>query len=275
MSQDPGTKTEIAENDMREKTSAEILLQLTEKTKHIREYLLQSVLGQNHAVNTFVSGCFQAELMAFTDKERVRPRATFLFAGPPGVGKTYLAQKAAEALELPFRRFDMSEFGDSQALSLPEEFLDGSKKAIRRNKLITGVLYYSKDMETFATGLKRIKDLCDESGCKVEFRMEQEDFVVIFYRNLRDEWNKQSGLNENASDGYSSELPRDYQETTKTTAMRIKDIMREEPTVSAAEIAKKIGLTLSGVQYHIKRMKASGEIKRDGADFGGTWIVVE
>lgn len=55
--------------------------------------------------------------MAFTDKNRVRPRATFLFAGPPGVGKTYLAQKAAEALELPFRRFDMSEFGDSQALT--------------------------------------------------------------------------------------------------------------------------------------------------------------
>lgn len=30
------TKTEIAENDMKEKTPAEILLQLTEKTKHIR-----------------------------------------------------------------------------------------------------------------------------------------------------------------------------------------------------------------------------------------------
>lgn len=112
-----GTKTGIAKNDMREKTPAEILLQLTEKTKHIREYLLQSVFGQNHAVNTFVSGCFQAELMAYTDKNRVRPRATFLFAGPPGVGKTYLAQKAAEALDLPFRRFDMSEFGDNQALT--------------------------------------------------------------------------------------------------------------------------------------------------------------
>lgn len=78
---------------------------------------MQSVLGQNHAVNTFVSGYFQAELMALTDKKRVRPRATFLFAGPPGVGKTYLAQKASEALELPFRCFDMSEFGDSQALT--------------------------------------------------------------------------------------------------------------------------------------------------------------
>ncbi len=157
----------------------------------------------------------------------------------------------------------------------PEEFLDGSKKAIRRNKLITGVLYYSKDMETFATGLKRIKDLCDGSGCKVEFRMEQDDFVVVFYRNLRDEWSKQSGSIKNGPDVHGSEQPGDYQETTKTTAMRIKDIMREEPTVSAAGIAKKIGLSLSGVQYHIKRLKASGEIRREGADFGGVWIVVE
>ena len=43
----------------------------------------------------------------------------------------------------------------------PEEYLDGNKKPIRRNRKITGVLYYSKDMETFVTGLKRIKDLCD------------------------------------------------------------------------------------------------------------------
>jgi len=74
----------------------------------------------------------------------------------------------------------------------PEEFFDGNKKAIRRNKLITGVLYYSKDMETFATGLKRIKDLCDAVGCKVEFRTEKDDFVVVFYRNLREIWEEES-----------------------------------------------------------------------------------
>lgn len=78
----------------------------------------------------------------------------------------------------------------------PEEFLDGNKKAIRRNKLITGVLYYSNDMETFATGLKRIKDLCDEAGCKVEFRAEKDDFVVAFYRNLREKWNKKDSADE-------------------------------------------------------------------------------
>ena len=73
----------------------------------------------------------------------------------------------------------------------PEEYLDGNKKPIRRNRKITGVLYYSKDMETFATGQKRIKDLCDESGCKVEFRTEKDDFVVAFYRNLRETWGTQ------------------------------------------------------------------------------------
>ena len=61
---------------------------------------------------------------------------------------------------------------------------------------MTRVLYFSKDMETFATGLKRIKDLCDEAGCKVEFRTEKDDFVVAFYRNLREEWNNLGGTNQ-------------------------------------------------------------------------------
>lgn len=152
----------------------------------------------------------------------------------------------------------------------PEEFLDGNKKAIRRNKLITGVLYYSDDMETFATGLKRIKDLCDDAGCKVEFRTETDDFVVAFYRNLREEWNK---VDDNSLDSTTKKLPRNYQETTKTKKEMIKDIMRDNPLASAAMIAEQVGLSESGVQYHIKKMKATGEIKRLGSDKGGQWKV--
>jgi hypothetical protein len=69
-------------------------------------------------------------------------------------------------------------------------------------------LYYSDDMETFATGLKRIKDLCDEAGCKVEFRTEVDDFVVAFYRNLREEWNKSDSKSFSST---TKRLPRDYQ----------------------------------------------------------------
>lgn len=54
-------------------------------------------------------------MLSMIDKSRTRPRATFLFAGPPGVGKTFMAEKAAEALKLPFMRFDMSEYADKEA----------------------------------------------------------------------------------------------------------------------------------------------------------------
>ena len=88
---------------------------LVSRVKDIRANLLDSVFGQDNAVNTFATGFFQAEMLAMTDKSRVRPGATFLFAGPPGVGKTFLAEKAAEALGRPFMRFDMSEYADKEA----------------------------------------------------------------------------------------------------------------------------------------------------------------
>ncbi|MBQ3940485.1 MAG: AAA family ATPase [Oscillospiraceae bacterium] len=89
--------------------------ELTRQTKSLRAKLLQTVFGQDHAVNLFAKGYFQGQMLAMMDKTRIRPRATYLFAGPPGVGKTLLAEKAAEALGLPFMRFDMSEYSDKEA----------------------------------------------------------------------------------------------------------------------------------------------------------------
>lgn len=81
----------------------------------IRAELGDAVYGQDNAVNVFVTGYFQARMLSMMDKSRKRPRATFLFAGPPGVGKTFLAEKAAEVLKIPFMRFDMSEYADKEA----------------------------------------------------------------------------------------------------------------------------------------------------------------
>lgn len=88
--------------------------ELAAQAKDIGEKLSNVVFGQNNAVGTFVSGFFQAELLRLTDKDRVRP-ATFLFAGPPGVGKTFLAEQAAKVLERPFLRLDMSEYSTDEA----------------------------------------------------------------------------------------------------------------------------------------------------------------
>ncbi|MDR1953758.1 MAG: putative DNA binding domain-containing protein [Clostridiales Family XIII bacterium] len=48
----------------------------------------------------------------------------------------------------------------------PEDFLDGSGKSVHRNALLAQIMYYSKDIENFGTGLKRIADTCNEAGVK-------------------------------------------------------------------------------------------------------------
>lgn len=96
-------------------TGSERLGEIVGKTAEIQKFLLDCVFGQDLAVNSFVSGYFQSELVALSRKEGGKPKATFLFAGPPGTGKTFLAEKAAEALALPYMRFDMSEYADKEA----------------------------------------------------------------------------------------------------------------------------------------------------------------
>ena len=96
---------------------AEFLKDLTRQVKEMQSVLSERVLGQEHAVSTFVSGYFQSQIMLRSDPGRTKPGATFLFAGPPGVGKTFLAEQAAEALGLPYCRFDMSEYADGGAVT--------------------------------------------------------------------------------------------------------------------------------------------------------------
>ena len=93
----------------------EFLTDLTEDVKKKYAQLVGTVLGQEHAVSQFISGFFRSELIAKTAEKRNHPRATFLFAGPPGVGKTFLAETVASMLDLPFERFDMSEYCDKEA----------------------------------------------------------------------------------------------------------------------------------------------------------------
>ena len=87
---------------------------LTARLRTLRTDLMAKVFGQDHAVQAFVEGLFNAEVVATSDRERKSPRAVFVFAGPPGVGKTFLAELGASHLNRPFKRFDMSAYSDHQ-----------------------------------------------------------------------------------------------------------------------------------------------------------------
>lgn len=109
------TTQEEGQESAGEPAKAQKLSTIVKATRNIQSILLENVFGQDQAVNTFVSGYFQAQLMSCSRKETKKPQATFLFAGPPGVGKTFIAEKVAESLGLPYKRFYMSEYSNEQA----------------------------------------------------------------------------------------------------------------------------------------------------------------
>ena len=64
----------------------------------------------------------------------------------------------------------------------PEDFIEHPERPIRRNPVIARTLYYSKDVESFGSGLKRIHDACTAAGVKYSFNQLKSGFVVVFYR---------------------------------------------------------------------------------------------
>jgi ATP-dependent metalloprotease FtsH len=95
--------------------SSPSLTELISHLRGLRAELQRLVFGQDHAIHAFVEALYNAELTAAADRERKRPAAVFVFAGPPGVGKTYMAELCSSFLERPFKRFDMTGYSDHQA----------------------------------------------------------------------------------------------------------------------------------------------------------------
>lgn len=158
-----------------------------------------------------------------------------------------------------------------ERVETPEEFFDGNKKAIRRNKLITGVLYYSKDMETFATGLKRIKDLCDKAGCKVEFRTEKDDFVVVFYRNLREKWAEERKIKDPKIPKHQNDVKDDVLEDVLEN--QILKLLLGNSKLNQRQLAQKTGRSVASVQRTMKKLSERGKIERIGGKRFGHWEV--
>lgn len=97
------------------------ITKLTEKESdrylHLAEELKERVIGQDYAVETVSNAIKRARVGLKSPK---RPIGSFIFVGPTGVGKTYLAKAIAEVLfdgDQNLIRIDMSEYMEKYAVS--------------------------------------------------------------------------------------------------------------------------------------------------------------
>lgn len=85
-----------------------------EKLKGLRDNLKLLIYGQDHAVEQVSDAILMSRSGLGHD---LKPMASFLFAGPTGVGKTELARQLAIQLGSHIERFDMSEYMEKHTVS--------------------------------------------------------------------------------------------------------------------------------------------------------------
>ena len=124
MKYDQYAQTEVSENDIlsviSQKTGiplSKISLGDAQKMAELRQKLSRRVIGHNDAVKSISDAVCRAKSGL---RDSNRPTASFLFAGPTGVGKTELAKALSECLfdtEDSLIRVDMSEYMEKHSVS--------------------------------------------------------------------------------------------------------------------------------------------------------------
>ena len=52
-------------------------------------------------------------------------------------------------------------------------------------------------------------------------------------------------------------------------------MLRSQPSITRRETAKRLGITLEGVRYHLVKLKAAGRIRHVGPSKAGLWEVLK
>ena len=82
--------------------------------KNLENNLKNKIFGQETAVKSAVNAIKRSRA-GFNEENK--PIASLLFVGPTGVGKTELSKEIAAELNIPFIRFDMSEYQEKNSVS--------------------------------------------------------------------------------------------------------------------------------------------------------------
>ena len=179
----------------------------------------------------------------------------------------------------------------------PEDFINGKGRSEKRNPNLAQLLYYSKNIESFGTGLQRIYEACTEANVRVEFENGGSGFTVVFYRpqnhangmELREDItvnvtdyvtdkkeyvtqyvaDKKKYVTDNVTDYVA--LPSDLTDIEKQI---ISNIIANS-SVSRDELAAVTSKTTRTIQRYLNKLKKGNIIRRIGAGKSGYWEILK
>lgn len=131
-------------------------------------------------------------------------------------------------------------------------------------------IYLAGYIERIGSGTTDIIKLCEECGLATPVFEDADDFTVVLKRS------KKSVVGGGQKDGQKGgQKSGQKQPDEMTSADKILNCIRENPSVTRNELVQIVGISSSAIQKHINNLKEKGSIRRIGGDRGGHWEVLD
>lgn len=146
--------------------------------------------------------------------------------------------------------------------------LMGSHRSRPYNPLIANTFFRAGFIEAWGRGIEKIKESCAEAGNPMpEYTVKREDIMVVF-RSLVGK------ITQDTTQAITQDTTQtDIHNIENSIPMRIVKVIRDNPTLSQSQIAKMLGEKHDTIKYHMRKMRLSGVIAREGTSQKGKWIV--
>ena len=158
------------------------------------------------------------------------------------------------------------EFENPGALPRPIEELMRTDVSVPRNPVLAKLFRVAKFCESAGYGFDKMLVWKKETHKEVIFETTVDSTKVTFM--LKDGKVDLSGATE-------SGMKSGMESGMKNTRHAVLDLIREDNSISISAISERLNITRSTIQKHIDNLKNDGLIRREGADKGGRWVVVE
>ena len=170
------------------------------------------------------------------------------------VHRDYAIGGGSVAVALYDERLEVISIGELH-FGLTPEALFREHESKPWNPMIARTFYRRGIIETWGRGTLKIVRLMRERGLEPPEVAVREGAVVVTFR-----------------------LPapvKTREKTREKTAAAILRLLREQPDLNMAEVARLLGKAPSTIERAIKKLRESGRLQRIGPDKGGHWRVIE
>ena len=137
------------------------------------------------------------------------------------------------------------------------------------NPDIANTFFRSGEIESWGRGIQHIFDACQQTGTPDPiFKIDSGEFLVEF------PFSETYLGGVVIYDQTRENLQRTVQETVQETIQeKILALLRKHPNITQKSLAERIGISPSGVRYHIDNLRNAGHIQHVGSTKKGHWEV--